>query len=105
MGRAQQHAALPHRLQGHYCRTCGDYFAATDTNNASPHAQVWQHMFREHRDTSLKEYYSCSRYCKEREQPEEIMRGRRLYGFQIAKPSPEEQTQAKEQLDKLFPPD
>lgn len=81
---------IPSRLQAHYCRTCGLLFempkdqwptlaSSARALATSAHALAWVHQYRSH-DRTLKDYVSCSRYCEQVAQPEEITYARRLYG-------------------------
>lgn len=78
---------VPHRLQGHYCRICGQSFPEKNLDGTTPHAQVWQHQIREH-GGSLDTYVSCSRNCTDREQSEERRLGKRLYGTYVPLTAP-----------------
>jgi len=95
--------ALPYHEQPHYCRECGEMFDQELKRIGYPaaHAAVWRHIFREHRALSAG-YTHCSRYCTQRAQPEEISRGRRIYGkgLQGGHTSPEDLIQP---YEKLFP--
>lgn len=94
---------IPHRLQMHYCRTCGMRVDSTGKLGPSPHSMIWIHGQRKH-GWNLVDYQSCSRYCKEVAQPEELAKGERLYGDGIphAPPNPAPTYQPYEEL---FPPE
>lgn len=97
-------AQVPHRLQTHYCRECGKRFDIEDKDvTLSPHSHVWIHSQRLH-GWSIMDYQSCSRYCKEVAQPEEIAKGERLYGDGIphAPPNP---APIYKPYEELFPPE
>lgn len=94
---------LPSRLRTHYCRACGLLFKrAASAHATSPHALAWIHRQHEH-DRSLAEYASCSRYCEQVAQPEEIEHARRLYGAGI--PHATEAPSALKSYAELFPED
>lgn len=87
--------------QTHYCRICGKKLEYEGT--ASPHTRLWIHSQRLH-GWSIMDYQSCSRYCKEVAQPEEIAKGERLYGEGIphAPPNP---APTYKPYEELFPPE
>lgn len=76
---------VPHRLQKHYCRICGEEFPETRNNQEkSPHAAVIVHTWGQH--SPDEPYVSCSRYCPYREQSEEREAGKRIYGQGLEHP-------------------
>lgn len=97
----QQSVDISHRMQPHYCRECGKPFPEQNTNGTSPHAQAWLHTFTAH-NISLGQYRSCSRYCEQRAQYEELQAGIRLYGKGIPH---QNRGDAIELLDKLLGPE
>jgi hypothetical protein len=97
--------SVAQRNQPHFCRECGEPFRLPLFPPTSPHAAVWQHIFKAHRDDYPYEYAPCSRYCTEVAQPEEEMAGHRLYGKGIPPPPRLSREEAKAKLDQLFPGD
>lgn len=92
---------LPARMQTHYCRDCGQKFLEEiHQNKPSPHSQVWLHRQRVH-ELPFADYVSCSRYCEYREQSEEALLGRRMYGKGVPHPSGE--IPAMMSYEELFP--
>lgn len=95
----------PSRLKLHFCRECGARFETDNSSMGSivPHAAVWRHIHREHRDYK-DTFLPCTRYCAEAAQPEEQELGRRLYGKGVVTPKLDP-VELKQKLDILFPPE
>lgn len=77
------------RYSTHFCRECGEKFEYVQESSGprTPHAQEYLHRYEQHRDAA-QDYQSCSRYCVQRAQHEEIQAGHRLYGKGITQPKP-----------------
>jgi TorA maturation chaperone TorD len=78
---------IPSRLRDHYCRSCGQLFERGPLSESiAPHAQAWIHRKREHKQ-DLTDYASCSKYCAQVAQPEELEQARRMYGAGVRRPT------------------
>jgi hypothetical protein len=70
---------LPMRNQKHYCRHCRKEFVLTVGFTEPQHLRAYKHV-QEHHPTQALPPIQCSKYCSEREQPEEQRSGVKLYG-------------------------
>jgi len=98
---------LAFRNQPHYCRECGKHFSLESDEGLrplAPHSAVWMHQLYGHPDESVI-FEKCSRYCTQREQPEEQSSGRRLYGKNVPPVPQAAWAASKAKLDSMFPED
>lgn len=69
----------PQKHERHYCRECDHVEQPTFvTPGPSAHIGMFEHLQKRHPDVSHK--LVCTRFCRERAQPEEINTGKKLYG-------------------------